>query len=92
MTLHRLKGLEYRCVAVAGMSEGTVPPASLLATAGDDPQARRFVLDQERGLVFVACTRPREALWVSWHGQPSPLVFPLVMLFPARSGQAVAGR
>lgn len=92
MTLHRLKGLEYRCVAVAGMSEGTVPPASLLATAGDDPQARRFVLDQERGLVFVACTRPREALWVSWHGRPSPLVFPLVMLFPARSGQAVAGR
>jgi hypothetical protein len=88
MTLHRLKGLEYRCVAVAGVSEGLVPPASLLQAAGDDPQARRAVQDQERALVFVAATRPREALWVSWHGRPSPLVLPLVMLFRGKSEQS----
>jgi superfamily I DNA/RNA helicase len=26
MTLHRLKGLEYRCVALVGISAGLVPP------------------------------------------------------------------
>jgi superfamily I DNA/RNA helicase len=40
MTLHRLKGLEYRCVAVAGMTEGVMLPATVLQAAGDDPQAR----------------------------------------------------
>jgi superfamily I DNA/RNA helicase len=40
MTLHRLKGLGYRCVAVAGMTEGVVLPATVLQAAGDDPQAR----------------------------------------------------
>ncbi|WP_239679385.1 UvrD-helicase domain-containing protein [Natronosporangium hydrolyticum] len=81
MTVYRLKGLEYRCVAIAGMSEGVVPPKSMIAAVGDDPQAQRYLHDEERARVFVAATRPREALWVSWHGQPSPLVLPLVMMF-----------
>jgi superfamily I DNA/RNA helicase len=87
MTLHRLKGLEYRCVAVAGMSEGAVPPTAVLTAAGNDPQAQRAIHDQERALLFVAATRPREALRMSWHGRPSPLVLPLVMLFRGQSEQ-----
>ncbi|HWG99681.1 MAG TPA: UvrD-helicase domain-containing protein [Pilimelia sp.] len=79
MTLHRLKGLEYRCVAVAGLREGAVPPASALNGAGDDQPARRAVLERERSLVFVACTRAREALAVSWHHAPSPIIAPLIV-------------
>jgi hypothetical protein len=86
MTLHRLKGLEYRCVAVAGLRDGIVPPTNRLAAAADDPHARRVVQEQERALVFVACTRAREALHVSWHGAPSPLIAPLIV----QSGSAVA--
>lgn len=80
MTLHRLKGLEYRCVALAGLRDGLVPPASTLDAAGNDPRERRTVQDMERSLVFVACTRAREALAVSWHGSASSLVLPLIML------------
>lgn len=28
----------------------------------------------ERCLLFVACTRARERLQVSWHGEPSPFL------------------
>jgi superfamily I DNA/RNA helicase len=79
MTLHRLKGLEYRCVAVAGLRDGTVPPAAALAAAGDDQPARRTVLGRERSLLFVACTRAREALSISWHQAPSHIIAPLIV-------------
>jgi superfamily I DNA/RNA helicase len=79
MTLHRLKGLEYRCVAVAGLREGTVPPAAALAAAGHDQPARHTLLDRERSLLFVACTRAREALAVTWHQTPSHLIAPLIV-------------
>ena len=74
ITLHRLKGLEYRCVAVVGLRQGTVPPAAVLAAAGDDQPARRTVLERERSLLFVACTRAREALSISWHHKPSHII------------------
>ncbi|MFD0263230.1 UvrD-helicase domain-containing protein [Kitasatospora indigofera] len=75
-TMHRLKGLEFRCVAVAGVSEGTVPMRNALTPAEVDAQQHQEDLLGELSLLFVACTRAREALHVSWHGEASPFLAP----------------
>ena len=39
----------------------------------DDVDARQF-LQQERCLLYVACSRARDRLAVSWTGDPSPFL------------------
>ncbi|WP_030902867.1 UvrD-helicase domain-containing protein [Streptomyces sp. NRRL F-5126] len=73
-TMHRMKGLEFRCVAVAGVSEGVLPMASALTPEAVDAQQHRDDVLRELSLLFVACTRARETLRVSWHGAPSPFL------------------
>ncbi|MGW7328567.1 3'-5' exonuclease [Streptomyces sp. NPDC054840] len=73
-TMHRMKGLEFRCVAVAGVSDGVVPLASALTPAEVDAQQHQEDRLGELSLLFVACTRAREALRVSWNGEPSPFL------------------
>ncbi|MFF4423340.1 3'-5' exonuclease [Streptomyces sp. NPDC001549] len=73
-TMHRMKGLEFRCVAVAGVGDGVVPLASAVTPADVDPQQHREDRLGELSLLFVACTRAREALRVSWNGEPSPFL------------------
>jgi superfamily I DNA/RNA helicase len=73
-TMHRMKGLEFRCMAVAGVNDGIVPMRSAVTSKEVDPQQHREDLLSELSLLFVACTRAREALRVSWHGQPSPFL------------------
>ncbi|MFJ8565333.1 UvrD-helicase domain-containing protein [Streptomyces sp. NPDC093514] len=73
-TMHRMKGLEFRFVAVAGVSDSVVPLASTLTPAEVDAQQHRDDLLGELSLLFVACTRAREVLRVSWHGAPSPFL------------------
>lgn len=73
-TMHRMKGLEFRCVAVVGVSDHAVPSASAVTPADVDPVAHRLDVQRERSVLFVACTRAREELLVSWHGNPSPFL------------------
>ncbi|MFJ4961844.1 UvrD-helicase domain-containing protein [Streptomyces sp. NPDC088729] len=75
-TMHRMKGLEFRYVAVAGVSERVVPLASALTPAEVDAQQHREDRLGELGLLFVACTRAREVLRISWNGAPSPFLAP----------------
>ncbi|PLW73530.1 AAA family ATPase [Streptomyces sp. SCUT-3] len=77
-TMHRMKGLEFRCVAVAGVGDGTVPMRSAVTPAEVDAQQHQEDIGAELSLLFVACTRAREALRVSWHGAPSPFLAPVV--------------
>jgi superfamily I DNA/RNA helicase len=77
-TMHRMKGLEFRCVAVAGVADGTVPMKSAVTPARVDAQQHQEDIDSELSLLFVACTRAREALRVSWHGTPSPFLAPVI--------------
>ncbi|XVQ89742.1 3'-5' exonuclease [Microbispora siamensis] len=70
-TMHRMKGMEFRCVAVIGVSEHGVPPASAITPTEEDILAHEQDLQRERCLLFVACTRAREELIVTWHGKPS---------------------
>lgn len=73
-TLHRLKGLEYRHVALVDVSLGTVPlPAAVTAEANDALQHRADI-ERERALLFVGATRARETLSITYHGKPSPFL------------------
>lgn len=73
-TMHRVKGLEFRCMCVAGVSSKLVPAASAVTPIDDDKQTHQQDLERERCVLFVACTRAREELLVTWHGEPSPFL------------------
>ncbi|MGW9552955.1 3'-5' exonuclease [Nocardiopsis sp. NPDC055551] len=73
-TLHRFKGLEYQHVAIAGVSEGLVPRADLERLRESDPARYRQEVQKARSTLFVAATRARDSLVVSWHADPSPLL------------------
>jgi superfamily I DNA/RNA helicase len=70
-TLHSMKGLEYRCVAVAGVTRSAFPFAPAVTPAEVDRIQHTTDLAAERCLLFVACTRAREALYVSYSGRAS---------------------
>ena len=56
-TIHAAKGLEWDCVYIAGVSEGLLP----LSFATDDA-----AIAEERRLLYVAVTRARSELTLSW--------------------------
>ncbi|MEU6086711.1 UvrD-helicase domain-containing protein [Streptomyces sp. NPDC047085] len=73
-TMHAMKGLEFRCVAVVGVTETAVPFAREVTPVSVDTVQHESDLLRERCLLFVACTRAREVLAVSWSGAGSPFV------------------
>jgi superfamily I DNA/RNA helicase len=73
-TMHRMKGLEFQAIAVIGVASGTVPAPGAVTAAADDPLAHAQDLQRERCLLFVACTRARDHLYVSYSGTPSPFL------------------
>ncbi|GAA3823222.1 ATP-dependent helicase [Sphaerisporangium flaviroseum] len=75
-TLHGLKGLEFRRVALIGVADGIVPSADALTPATEDPTARAHDLQRERGLLYMACMRASERLYVSYSGRASPFLPP----------------
>lgn len=72
-TVHSAKGLEFRAVAVFGASRHLFPLESLLRKAISEEE-RRQVEEQERNLLYVALSRPREYLWVGYWNEPSPFL------------------
>ena len=68
--MHRVKGLEFRHVFLAGMNMGVVPNPH--AVASDDPVEVRAAELSERALVHVAASRAIEHLYISHHGEMSP--------------------
>lgn len=72
-TMHRAKGMEYRAVILADVSRDELPsPQALQDTL--DPSDRDALLESERQLVYVAMTRARERLLVTWQGERSALL------------------
>ncbi len=72
-TMHRAKGLEFRAVAVIGCDAKNIPSAYGLAKL-KDPADRKTYLEHERNLLYVATTRARERLLVSWVGDTTELL------------------
>jgi hypothetical protein len=73
-TMHNMKGLEFRCVAVVGAGQDNLPLPQAVTSASEDPVRHALDVQQERCLLFVACTRARERLRISWSGAQSDLV------------------
>ncbi|SBV04727.1 Superfamily I DNA and RNA helicases [Streptomyces sp. Ncost-T6T-1] len=72
--VHAMKGAEFRCVAIIGVSAQEWPsnaPAGPTELGEHEHHAHSLV---ERRLLFVACTRARETLAVSWSGEASPII------------------
>ena len=63
-TMHLAKGLEFKAVAVLGCDDEVVPLQSRLS-AITDPADLEDVYNTERHLLYVACTRARDQLFVS---------------------------
>lgn len=71
-TMHRIKGLEFQYVFLAGINDGVVPEPK--AISSDDPVERRDALFNERALLHVAVTRAIKGVFVSSSGKPSELL------------------
>ncbi|MFT3770136.1 MAG: 3'-5' exonuclease [Minicystis sp.] len=69
-TMHRIKGLEFPVVFVVGVSDGEVPYRSEALSSSDPVVAAQTEL-AERCLLYVAASRARDALYVSFAGEPS---------------------
>ena len=70
-TMHRVKGIEFDHIIVAGADAQTAPLESVLASA--ESEAERDELDkQERSLLYVSLTRARKDAMITWHGERSP--------------------
>lgn len=73
-TMHRLKGLEYRCVGIVGVGADEVPSPRALESVQGDPVEEALEVRRERCVLYVACTRARDDLWVGHAGDPSPFI------------------
>lgn len=77
-TMHRLKGVEFRCVAVFDADDHSMPLEVAVTPESADPVQHNFDIRRERCLLYVACTRARDDLWVGWSGKPSRFLEPLL--------------
>ena len=72
MTMHRAKGLEFRKVLLFDVSEDSIPRS--LRDQRYSEADRTDALLRERSLLYVAATRARDQLAISWSGKASPLL------------------
>lgn len=74
MTMHRAKGMEFSRVILAGADEKHVPSPATLRNVPDEERAEALL--RERSLLYVASSRARDALVVTWSGKRSDLLGP----------------
>ena len=67
-TMHAMKGLEFQAVAVIGVEQGLVPDLAAITPESEDAVTHAQDLQRERCVLFAACTRARDHLFVSGTG------------------------
>lgn len=63
-TMHMAKGLEFRAVAVMACDDEVIPLQERIESVDGEADLEE-VYNTERHLLYVACTRARDHLWVS---------------------------
>ena len=63
-TMHLAKGMEFRVVAVMACDDEIIPSQVRIDTAADEAELTE-IYNTERQLLYVACTRARDQLYVS---------------------------
>ena len=72
MTMHRSKGTEFGRALLFGLRDGAIP--AVPKDQQYDEAARADAELRERSLLYVAATRARDMLAITYSGAPSPLV------------------
>jgi DNA helicase-2/ATP-dependent DNA helicase PcrA len=67
MTIHMAKGLEFDKVFIVGATEGIIPHQRSLSTPEE--------IEEERRLMYVAMTRARQELIISFYGMASRFLY-----------------
>jgi hypothetical protein len=63
-TMHLAKGMEFRAVAVMACDDQVIPSSERISLVGDAGDLKE-AYETERHLLYVACTRARDRLWIS---------------------------
>jgi hypothetical protein len=71
-TMHRVKGLEFTHMLIAGANDGIIPATRHSQDLDEVAQGEHEL--QERCLLHVAASRARESLTISSYGKPSTLI------------------
>ena len=74
MTMHRAKGTEFSKILLFGIDQGAIPRPLRDEQYAEDAWADALL--RERSLLYVAATRARDELALSWSGDPSQLLPP----------------
>ncbi|MGG7653317.1 3'-5' exonuclease [Kocuria rosea] len=69
MTMHGAKGMEFSHVILMGVGAKSIPQAAALTSLAE--AERQDVLQRERSLLYVAASRARDELLVTYSGNPS---------------------
>ncbi len=72
LTMHRSKGMEFSRVILAGIDATHVPSTASLKSVPEEEQAEAVL--RERSLLYVAASRARDELVVTWSGKRSNLL------------------
>jgi hypothetical protein len=91
-TMHAMKGLEFQAVAVIGVEQGLVPQPAAITPESEDAVTHAQDLQRERCVLFAACTRARDHLFVSGTGAPSPFLPPGLSWASAGASTSSAAR
>ncbi|MPY59168.1 UvrD-helicase domain-containing protein [Streptomyces spongiae] len=75
-TMHRFKGLEFQRVFLTSVGDGQVPHQRIEQYRLQNPDRYRQEEQRARSLVFVAATRARDELVVTWSGRASRFLPP----------------
>jgi len=75
-TMYRFKGLEFQRVFLTSVGEGQVPHQRIEQYRVANPDRYRQEEQRARSLVFVAATRARDELLVTWSGRASRFLPP----------------
>ena len=67
LTMHSIKGLEFKVIIIIGLSSSIIPSPYILNSSDDSD----FAETMERKLLYVGMTRANECLYMSYHGEPS---------------------
>jgi superfamily I DNA/RNA helicase len=72
-TMHRVKGLEFDAMIIAGINDGIVPLTAATTEVDSDYAHIEFEI-KERSLLYVAATRARRHVLITCHGTPSKFI------------------
>lgn len=70
--MHRVKGLDFDYVIIASMNAGIVPLE--ISEKSDEKQIENERLLREKSIVYVAATRAKKSLLVTYYGTKSILI------------------